>query len=168
MTFICNAGPVIALAKIDQLSLLSSLADSIRIPATVFHETLAKPGVDADRIIEATQSFLTVIETQKEIDPGVMFATRHLDAGEKQVIAVAASTSKPFTVVLDDAAGRRVAGKLGYPLLGFIGILLIAKKRSLVAHVVPLLLEAKHQGYWLSEELIESAASIANESTDHL
>lgn len=163
MTFICNAGPVIALAKIDRLSLLSDLANSVRIPATVFHETLAKPGADADRIIEASQAFLTVIKAPKNIDPGVIFATRHLDAGEKQVIAVAASTPKPFTLVLDDAAGRRVAGRLGYPLLGFIGILLIAKKRGLVTQVIPLLLEAKNQGYWMSDELIDTAKSITGE-----
>ena len=163
MTFICNAGPVIALAKIDRLSLLSKLAESILIPATVFHETLAKPGADADRIIVASQTFLNVIEAPKNIDPAVLFATRHLDAGEKQVIAVAASTPKPSTVVLDDAAGRRVAGRLGYPLLGFIGILLVAKKRGLITHVIPLLLEAKNQGYWMSDELLYTAKSIAGE-----
>lgn len=163
MTFICNAGPIIALAKIDRLSLLSKLADSILIPATVFHETLAKPGADADRIIEASKSFLHVSESQNYIDPGVLFATRHLDAGEKQVIALASSTPAPFTLVLDDAAGRRVAGRLGYPLLGFIGVLLIAKKRGLVTHVIPLLLQARDQGYWMSDELIDTAKLIASE-----
>lgn len=163
MTFICNAGPVIALAKIDQMPLLSKLADSVMIPATVFHETLAKPGADADRIIEASQSYLHVIEAPKSIDPGVLFATRHLDAGEKQVIALASSTQTPFTVVLDDAAGRRVAGRLAYPLLGFVGILLVAKKRGFITHIMPLLLEAKNQGYWMSEELLDTAKSIADE-----
>lgn len=50
MTFVCNAGPVIALAKIDRLSLLRELASSVLIPETVFHEVLAKPGLDASRI----------------------------------------------------------------------------------------------------------------------
>ena len=57
MTFICNAGPIIALAKIDQLPLLRELADTLLIPTTVFHEMLAKPGADADRIIEASQGY---------------------------------------------------------------------------------------------------------------
>lgn len=50
MTFVCNAGPVIALAKIDRLSLLRELASSVLIPETVFHKVLAKPSLDASRI----------------------------------------------------------------------------------------------------------------------
>lgn len=32
MTFVCNAGPVIALAKIDRLALLRDLSDEVLIP----------------------------------------------------------------------------------------------------------------------------------------
>ena len=105
MTFICNAGPVIALAKIDRLSLLQDLASSVLIPETVLHEVLAKPGPDASRIIAASRSFLNVRPPPETIDPAVQFASRHLDAGEKQVIALASSIHAPVTVVLDDAAG---------------------------------------------------------------
>ncbi len=58
MTFVCNAGPVIALAKIDRLALLQDLSDLVVIPETVFHEVLAKPGPDTSRILEASRSFL--------------------------------------------------------------------------------------------------------------
>lgn len=163
MTFICNAGPIIALAKINRLPLLKELAHTVLIPITVFHEILAKPGLDADRIIEASQSFISVTDQPKSIVPAVELATRQLDAGEKQVIALASSTPAPLAVVLDDAAGRRVAGRLGYPLLGFVGILLIAKNRGHVPLVTPLLHEARNQGYWLSDELLRIAKSIAKE-----
>ncbi|RYD69465.1 MAG: DUF3368 domain-containing protein, partial [Verrucomicrobiaceae bacterium] len=138
MTFVCNAGPVIAWAKIDRLSLLQDLAVSVLIPETVFHEVLAKPGPDSSRILTASRGFLRVCQPPKTIDPSVRFASRHLDAGEKQVIALAASTPAPVTAVLDDAAGRRVASQLNLPLLGFAGILLIAKQRQLVTEVGPL------------------------------
>lgn len=163
MTFICNAGPIIALAKIDRLPLLENLAETILIPATVFHETLAKPGADADRIIVASQSFLTVADPPENLDPSVIFATRQLDAGEKHVIALASSTPAPLTVILDDAAGRKVAGRLGYPLLGFLGLLLIAKQRKLITAVAPLLMEARNQGYWLSDQLLEIATTLSQE-----
>jgi len=80
MTFICNAGPIIALAKIDRLLLLKELADTVLIPITVFHEMLAKPGADADRIIKASESFLHVTDQPKSIAPVVELATRQLDA----------------------------------------------------------------------------------------
>lgn len=163
MTFVCNAGPVIALAKIDCLSLLRDLANSVWIPETVFHEVLAKPGLDSSRILTASRSFLSVRVPPEQVDPAVQFASRNLDAGEREVIALASSIPAPVTAVLDDAAGRRVASQLGLPLLGFIGILLVAKQRQLITSVNPLLEQARTQGYWLADDLLEIAKSLANE-----
>jgi hypothetical protein len=163
MTFVCNAGPVIALAKIDRLSLLRDLAGEVLIPEIVLHEVLAKPGPDASRILAASRSFLIVRPSPEAIKPAVHFASRHLDAGEKQVITLASSISAPVTAVLDDAAGRRVASQLGLPLLGFVGLLLVAKQRQIIKSICPLLEQARCQGYWLSDELLEIAKSLANE-----
>ena len=88
MTFVCNAGPVIALAKIDRLLLLRDLSSSVLIPDVVFHEVLAKPGLDASRILSASRSFLNVRKPPELPDPSVQFALRHLDAGEQAVIAL--------------------------------------------------------------------------------
>ena len=163
MTFVCNAGPVIALAKIDRLSLLRELASSVLIPETVFHEVLAKPGLDASRILSASRSFLNVRSSPETIDPSVQFASRHLDAGEQEVIALASSIPAPVTVVLDDAAGRRVASRLGLPLLGFVGLLLLAKQRQQIAAVMPFVEQTRNHGYWLSDEILEIAKSLAGE-----
>lgn len=163
MTFVCNAGPVIALAKIDRLALLHELSSLVVIPETVFHEVLAKPGPDASRILEVSRDFLNVRNPPDILDPSVQFASRHLDAGEKAVIALASSMPTPVTVVLDDAAGRRVASHLGLPLLGFVGLLLVAKQRKCISAVMPLLVQARHQGYWLSDPLLEIARSLAQE-----
>ena len=138
MTFVCNAGPVIALAKIDRLSLLRDLADSAWIPEPVLHEVLAKPGPDSARILEASRGFLKVRNPPENLDPSVQFTTRHLDAGEKAVIALASSIPAPVTAVLDDAAARRVASRLNIPVLGFIGLLLVGKHRGIsleAAHI---------------------------------
>jgi predicted nucleic acid-binding protein len=79
------------------------------------------------------------------------------------VIALASSIQTPVTAVLDDAAGRRVASQIGLPLIGFIGVLLVAKQRQLVNSICPLLEQARCQGYWLSDELLEIARTLAKE-----
>ena len=163
MTFVCNAGPVIALAKIDRLSLLRELSSSVLIPETVFHEVLAKPGLDASRILSASRSFLDVRNPPVIPDPSVQFASRQLDAGEQEVIALASAIPAPVTVLLDDAAGRRVASRFGLPLLGFVGLLLLAKQRLQIAAVLPLVEQARNHGYWLSDEILEIAKSLAGE-----
>jgi predicted nucleic acid-binding protein len=163
MTLVCNAGPVIALAKIDRLSLLRSLATPVLIPETVFHEVLAKQGPDSSRILVASRVFLNVSKPPEIIHPSVEFASRHLDDGEKAAIALASSIPPPVAVLLDDAAGRRVASQLGIPLLGFVGLLLVAKQRKFISAVVPLIEQARNHGYWLSDELLEIAKSLAQE-----
>lgn len=163
MTLVCNAGPVIALAKIDHLSLLREVASQVFIPESVFYEVLAKPGPDSNRILDASRSFLEVRKPLQTIDPVVLLASRHLDAGEKAVIALASSIPSLATVLLDDAAGRRVASNLGMPLLGFVGLLTVAKNRKLISAVVPLIELARNHGYWLSDELVDIARRLAHE-----
>lgn len=130
MTFVCNAGPVIALAKVDHLGLLRELADQVMIPERVLHEVLAKPGRDADRIVYAVRDFLEVRNPPLDLDAKVREASIQLDAGERDVVALAATTAHPVTAILDDAAGRRAATHLGIPVLGFIGLVLIAKNNN--------------------------------------
>ena len=163
MILVCNAGPVIALAKIDRLSLLEKVTNSVSIPEIVFHEILAKPGVENERILQATRGFLKVIPSTAQTNSQITAAIRQLDPGESEVIALASSSMPPATVLLDDAAGRRVARKLGIPVIGFAGLLLLAKERCLLDQVTPHLLAARDFGYWLSDELIDTARQIAGE-----
>ena len=79
------------------------------------------------------------------------------------MITLASSTLPPATALLDDAAGRRAAQKLGIPVMGFAGLLLTAKKRHLINSVTPHLLNARDLGYWLSDALISTARHLAGE-----
>jgi len=163
MILVCNAGPIIALAKIDCLTLLQQLGTSVSVPETVYHEILAKPGTETTRILQATRSFLLVVAVPNPTDNAVATAIRQLDPGESEVITLASSTLPPATALLDDAAGRRVAQKLGIPVLGFAGLLLTAKNRHLIDSIMPHLLNARNQGYWLSDELLSTARHLAGE-----
>ncbi len=159
----CNAGPVIALAKINALTLLHHLAESVKIPETVLHEVLTKPGLDADRILADTRLWLQPATLSDEVNPAVKLATRNLDEGERDVIALAATFPAPAVALLDDAADRRVARRLGIHVVGFVGILLLAKKCQIIKSVSPMLFEARDQGYWLSDKLIDAVKKLAAE-----
>ena len=95
MILVCNAGPIIALAKIDCLTLLQQLGTSVSIPETVYHELLAKPGAETTRIVHATRSFLIVVPVPNPTDYADATAIRQLDPGESEVIALASSTLPP-------------------------------------------------------------------------
>lgn len=129
---------------------------------TVLHEVLAKPGPDSSRILAAAGEFIAV-QKPPEPEPSVCIASRLLDPGEKAVISLASSVSTRVTAILDDAAGRAVASRLAVPVLGFIGLLLVAKRHNLIQAVAPLIEQARIHRYWLSDQLLEVAKTLAQE-----
>lgn len=148
------------LAKIDQLNLLPQLFTTIATPPAVYRELMAKSGFEANRLNIALTHFITVAE-EAELTPKVQLATNHLDAGEQQTIALAYAWQQP--VIIDERLGRQAARHLGLTVTGSVGVLLEAKKRALIPAIAPLLFSARQQGYWLSEELVSLATTMAGE-----
>jgi len=89
MSIVSNTGPLIALAKVNQLRLLEVLYQQVHLPPVVHRELLAKTGVE--------------------------------------------------------------------------GVLILAKQKGLIESVRKLLELMREHGYWLSDELITTAAELAGE-----
>jgi len=124
MMFVCNTGPLIALATIDQLSLLQHMAsEGVLTPPRVQKELWGKIGPESARIESALSHFIH--ETQIDrIDPGLESATSDLHAGEKEGIVLGTSLQDNAVLLPDDQAGRRTAQALGLSVLGPAGLLL--------------------------------------------
>ncbi|HAF49606.1 MAG TPA: hypothetical protein DCL04_00655 [Synergistaceae bacterium] len=56
MRVVCNTSPLILLAKIHWLGLLSQFCDEVIIPASVLEEVKAKPGEEAKQVQILLQS----------------------------------------------------------------------------------------------------------------
>lgn len=157
---VADTGPLIALAKIDQLDLLLSLFGGVLIPSVVEQELLTKRSVESQRLEAVLGKHLQVVTTP-EIAPEVQAATWNLDRGEAGALALAYSRRLLF--IVDDALGRKAAERLRVQFAGTIGILLEAKRQGHISSVLPLLLQMRQQGYWLRDDLIERAAMLAGE-----
>lgn len=68
-----------------------------------------------------------------------------LDQGEAEVLALAEECGARL-VVMDERKGRRFARRLGVPLTGTLGVLLLGKERGLVPSLAPLLAELQEAG----------------------
>ena len=86
-----------------------------------------------------------------------------LDEGEKQAIALASISEGDVLLLLDDRAGRTVADNMHIPTTGLIGVLLLAKEKGLVENIGPLIENLRHNGYWISDEIMEIAMKLAGE-----
>ena len=160
--FVADAGPLIALARVEKLHLLRSLFGDGLIPPAVHQEVQSgsgRPG--ATRIGEALSAgWLRV--TPLADDAQAANLVRIVDAGEAEAIALCLERKARF-LLIDDAKGRKVAQRAGLPLVGVAGVLLAAKSQGLLVTVSPVLKELAGVGYRLSRQLIDGVRRKANE-----
>ena len=119
MTFaaVLDSGPLIHLAEIDSIELLSAF-DALLVPETVYAEIEAGgvPSGLADLSYE-------LVDSDAEAD-----TTAELDAGERAAIAVAAE--QDIVLLTDDLAARKSASESGVEVHGSVGVIALAHGRG--------------------------------------
>jgi len=153
--WVLNASPLIALAKIDQLHLLTGLGAEIVVPQAVADEIDAGPSDDAAR---RWLGSLPVPIVPAAVEPDVL--AWDLGAGESAVLSHA-YRNQGWTVVLDDRAARRCAHALAIPVIGTLGIILRAKKEGLIQEAVPILKKLQGAGFHLDDHVVAEALRAA-------
>lgn len=154
-----NAGPLIALAKLNRLHLLSDLLKAFNVPRSVYREVvvegLARGLPDAATVrrflahheIPVIGVATPVLEAYK---PPVA-----LDAGEHELLALA-RTFPDALVLMDDEVARAEARRLGLEVRGTLGILVEDFRAELLSinEVELLFLEiGQRPDIWISEKL---------------
>ena len=157
---ISNTGPIIALAGIQQLALLSELFGAVHISPQVYRELSG----GSERIPSNPVAGIHWIKTENLTQPLDPLLTYELDSGEATTIALA--RERPGSLILiDEKKGRRIAEKVyGISILGTGGVLLRAKTRGIIPSLKPLLLQMKANGYFLSERVVQGLCAAARES----
>ena len=139
---IADAGPLIALARIEALYLLRQLFGRVCITTTVRDEILPAKAAfaDADLLIRTlAEGWIDVFEVPQSayrpLSPGV-------DAGEASSIQAAnhwREAGDAVLLVMDDRAGRLEAKSRGFALIGSAAVIGLAKIEGLVPVARPLL-----------------------------
>jgi predicted nucleic acid-binding protein len=154
-----DASPIILLAKISQIELLTALAESIVIPEGV--------AAEIQQQIDPAALWLHNLDSRSfrrvPIEP--VIATWDLGAGESEVLSWAAS-NPGFEVIIDDLAARKCAMSLSIPVRGTLGILLLGKRQGLVDKVGPLLSKIRDSGLYVHPDLLNAAYHLADESPE--
>lgn len=133
MNLIFNASPVIVLAKAGLLDRLLGVGSKVCIPQPVAEE-IARVNDPKDRarnwiLDPANRNFIC---PRPEILS--LVAGWDLGLGESAVLSMAKIMPR-MTAVLDDLAARRCAQSLEVPMIGTIGLLLMAKKQGILPEV---------------------------------
>jgi uncharacterized protein len=170
MIVVCNAGPLIALGKLNRLELLAELYSQVQIPGAVYDEAvtqgLARGMPDARMIrlfwqangwpiIEVTIAVLAAYKPPVILDPG-----------ETEVLALA-PTLADVMVLLDDEAARTEARRLKLRIRGTLGLLSQAYRSGILSLTqVDLLIQeiAIRPDIWISAKLCEQVLKALHES----
>jgi len=156
---VCNAGPLISLARIDRLDILPALYDEIVVSPAVHREITNDDSLPGARAL-AEADWLKLVEVR---DRGALeHLSSSLDAGEAETLALARELRS--TAAIDEKRGRRFAEELGISQTGTVGILLTAKRRGLIPFVRPLLDQLTEKGVRLSARLYEEACHLSGET----
>ncbi len=153
---VSDAGPLIALGRLDLLHLLGLLFTQVQVPEVVIAECLARPGnPDTRRIRSALDSGLL----QPCALPPVLLPG--LEAGESAAITRALQIGA--ALLMDERAGRAHAEQLGLAVTGTLGVLVRARRRHLVGPLAPLVAALRASGQRLSHAAVTHALAMLGE-----
>ena len=149
---VSDTGPLIALALIDLLPLLSRLFTEVYAPDAVVEEAIrdrGKPGAEA--IADALANGILKQRTVA-LDKEFKELSQLLDRGEAEALALAQELDA--IALIDERRGRKVAATRGISVAGTAALLARAKATGHLKAVKPYLEELTLLGYRLSPRLI--------------
>jgi predicted nucleic acid-binding protein len=148
---VSNASPLIALHQIGQLNLLQRLFSTILVPPAVIVEI---------RSVVSLPAWISERKLIRSMSP--MGVRTSLGPGESEAIALSVEVNARW-VILDDLLARRMAISLELPVVGTLGILLLAKQSGHLSAVRPCLDHLKNSGFFFTDELFEETLILARE-----
>jgi len=150
---VSDAGPLIALAKVDALFVARRLFARLQIPEAVWSECRGKPGDDSRRIEQAEREGwlhvvrLTAEATRKRFPPS-------LGQGETEALQLAMEM-RPSLLIVDDRLARRQAFQLELDYIGTVRMLLLAERRSLIDDAETVVQRMTANGYRISPRVLQ-------------
>ena len=139
MIVVSDTSPITNLAAISQLNLLQQLYSHLIIPKAVYNEM-----VKVDQLVPGAVEVQTLpwIQTQAVADyqqiVAIQSSQENIDVGEAEAIVLALEL-KADLLLMDERRGRAVATSCGLNVTGLLGVLLQAKRNSLIPAVKPVM-----------------------------
>ncbi len=149
--WVVNASPLIALARIDRLDILSNAGRELLLPDAVVEEIVNGPSWDKARCALVSGWGPKPIQ----VEPAWNILEWGLGAGESAVLSLAGQHNA--WAVVDDRAARIACKALSIRCIGTLGIVLRAHREGRISSAVALLKALKEAGLYLDDAVICAA-----------
>lgn len=156
---VIDSSPVILLARVGRIDLLSLLSETILVPRAVADEIRAKGPEDPAVVAIGTPGRFEVVDSPR---PSEAILDWELGAGEQAVLAWASGHPGSLAII-DDAEARRCARTIGVPVIGTLGIVLRAKSAGALDKARPTVEGLIASGMYVSESTKNEALALVGE-----
>jgi predicted nucleic acid-binding protein len=157
---VSDTSPIRALAHLNLLMLLQELFDEVLVPPAVDVE-LRNPPASLHRVDVRDLAYVRIQSPRDRTKVAEFLQV--LDPGESEALALAIEVGVS-AILIDEAAGRTMAKRLGLLPVGVLGLLVRAKQRGLLPEVSPLLDRLKMDlGFFISDPLRAEVLRLARE-----
>lgn len=162
MIVVSNTSPITNLAAIEHFELFRRLFGQLHIADGVWTELGAgRQAWPGRREVEAAP---WIERHLVQTEPLIRTLQRDLDRGEAETLVLALELNADL-VLMDEREGRRAAQRLGFKVLGVVGMLIEAKRRTLIQNVRPLLDSLREDaGFYLSDAIYHRVLASVGEA----
>jgi uncharacterized protein len=157
---VSDTTPISELAKIGRLDLLRDIFGELIIPNEVYSE-LTAGNHQAVTVIQSI-NWIKVCSVGDEKQVSDLHTTTKLGWGECAAFILAEELGAD-RLLMDDRAARREEKNRNLPIIGTVGILLLAKQQRLLLHVKEVLDELIIQGARINPRLYKDVLALAGE-----
>lgn len=153
MIVVSDTSPLTALLTVGEAELLPKLFHEVIIPEAVLAELLrSHPSLPAWLHVEGV----------KDTERAGRYA-QIVDVGEAEAIELARELHAD-RLLIDERKGRKLALAEGVPVIGLLGVLLLAKRLQLIPSARALLERLEHEaGIYLSDDIRNAALKTVGE-----
>jgi predicted nucleic acid-binding protein len=164
MIVVSDTSALSNLAIVEHLWLLEAIYQVVIIPDAVASELAAASNSIMPAILELDWIQAHALVNAQLADQ--LQQKRGLDVGEANAIALALELQADDPLI-DERLGRQEAIRLGIPIIGILGVLLIAKQRRLISQVRPVVDALINQaGFRISLQLYQRVLALGQEPSD--
>lgn len=160
MIVVSDTTPISELVKVGRLTLLRDLFRYIIIPNEVYNELIT--GTHPAATVVQSINWIEVCSVSDRQKVSDIHTATGLGLGECAAFVLAEELGAD-RILLDDRTARREARTRNLPVIGTIGILLLAKQQSLIPSVKDVLDALMTQGTRISQKLYQDALTVAQE-----
>jgi predicted nucleic acid-binding protein len=153
MVVVSDTSPISSLIQIGQERILEKLFGTVLVPVAVHDELL--------RFHRELPHFVRVGAVADHDRVNTLLTS--LDRGEAEAIVLAVESVADY-LVMDERRGRAIAIQSGIPVIGLLGVLLLAKRQGLVESVKDCVLELRARaGFYVTASVLNGILAAAHE-----